>query len=447
MTTPNILLTATLRWPIAARLAIVFLNMGCRVQVVCPKQHPVTMLRDIRYTYPYSVFKPFDSLRKAIDAVRPDIIIPCDDSATTHLYQLFLQAVDQGISGQVLRNLIERSLGTPDSCQLAIERGRLMALAKVEQVRVPETTVIATVDDLENWLMSSRFPTVLKIDCTWGGLGVVIVRNRKNALEAFQRMSSRPTIWYATVRTLLDRDPSFMLNTLNSTQRLITAQRYITGKPANRAVVCWQGEVLAGISVEVIKTQHTTGPATVVHVIDNPEMSASVKKLVKRLGVSGFWGVDFVIEASTGFAYLIEVNPRATPITHLPIDAGHNLTAALYTQLTGTSLSVSQQTIDHDVIAMFPGEWHRDHHSPYLSSAYHDVPLDEPALIHDCLDIPWAERGLIARLWAYMRLKSPSFPPSANNPFNSQGHVAGDKENIVFTEAECSAAPTSLVDE
>jgi hypothetical protein len=33
-------------------------------------------------------------------------------------------------------------------------------------------------------------------------------------------------------------------------------------------------------------------------------------------------------------------------------------------------------------IALFPQEWLRDPKSPHLASAYHDVPWDDPALLH-----------------------------------------------------------------
>ena len=80
----------------------------------------------------------------------------------------------------------------------------------------------------------------------------------------------------------------------------MTLQDHIDGHPANRAVACWRGEVLAGTSVLALRTQQATGPATVVRVIDNAEMDEAVKRLVQRLGLSGLWGVDFVIEAATG---------------------------------------------------------------------------------------------------------------------------------------------------
>ncbi len=68
---PGILLTATLRWPIAARLAIAFANMGCRVEAVCPRQHPVTRTRAIRRIYPYAVKYLASSALAGKKSVRP----------------------------------------------------------------------------------------------------------------------------------------------------------------------------------------------------------------------------------------------------------------------------------------------------------------------------------------------------------------------------------------
>jgi len=100
------------------------------------------------------------------------------------------------------------------------------------------------------------------------------------------------------------------------------------------------------------------------------------------------------------------VNPRATPICHLPFGPGRNLPAALYTALAGSAPAVLPSPIPCDVVAMFPGEWHRDPDSSHLCTAFPDVPWDEPRLIAECLDKPWAERGFVARAWATVRPES-----------------------------------------
>jgi hypothetical protein len=39
----------------------------------------------------------------------------------------------------------------------------------------------------------------------------------------------------------------------------------------------------------------------------------------------------------------------------------------------------------NDLVALFPQEWIRDAASPYLLSAYHDVPWAQQELVRDCV--------------------------------------------------------------
>jgi glutathione synthase/RimK-type ligase-like ATP-grasp enzyme len=387
------------------------------------------------------VLLPLGSLRAAIESAEPDLIIPCDDDAAVHLYQLYMQAGKADPSVEALRALIVRSLGTPAACELATARGQFLSMAAEEGIRIPATSVVTTPSELNDWFVQHEFPTVIKIDRTWGGQGVSIVHNHEEAWRVFGQILSRPAIVKTVVHVFLGRDLSFLLKRMRESRHTMTVQGFIQGSPANRAVACWQGKVLAGISVEAIRTQHPTGPATVVQVIENPEMSEAVNRLVRRLGISGLWGFDFILEPSTGAAYMIEVNPRATPICHLPLGAGQNLPEALYMQLTGARPVALPATMEHDIIALFPGEWHRNPASPYLRSDYHDIPLDEPGLIQDGIDRPWSERGLIARLWARIRAKSPMPPIEHEDPM---GVPSGSQDCSIHRKPEHLVSSTLL---
>ena len=378
---------------------MVFADLGCRVEAVCPRQHPVARIRGIHRVHTHSLLRPLASLRAAIESASPDLIIPCDDNAAVHLTRLY-QSADPTSAG--LRALLVRSLGTPEACAMATARGRLMELAAQEGIRIPATELVATATGLQAWLLQHRLPAVIKIDATWGGQGVAIVHGQDEAKRVFDAMAAGPSVLDAAARMLLDRDPAQLLNLLKPERPTVTLQDFIQGTPANRAVACWQGRVLAGTSVAAVETQHLTGPATVVRVIENDEMNDAVARLVARLRLSGLWGVDFVLEESTGAAFLIEMNPRATPICHLPLGPGHDLPAALCAQLSGTPLAW-REPIEQDVVALFPGELRRNPASPYLHSAHHDIPWDEPELVRDGVDRPWSDRGLIARFWAALR--------------------------------------------
>lgn len=349
------------------------------------------------------------SLQSALRSAQPDIVIPCDDKAALDLARLHESLSNTG-SASAQREIIEQSLGAPAACSLATARASLLALAAQIGVRVPKTNVIQNAGELSAWLVRRGFPAVIKIDNSCGGQGVSIVRNHEEALHAYQRRIMHNSVLSTSRRILLERDSSAILNWFPPTRPVVNVQDYIVGTPANRAVACWRGEVLAGISVEALRTQHATGPATVVQVLQIPEMQEAAERMARRLGLSGLWGFDFILESKTRAPYLIEINPRATPICHLPLGEGQDLPTALYARLTDTTpIAAPAVASNDDIIALFPGEWQRNAASPYLRSAYHDVPWQEPALVRDGVDRPWPERGFLARAWKRLRAKPESF--------------------------------------
>ena len=60
---PRILLAATVRWPLAARLAISFHSLGCSVQAWCPTGHPLEKTRAVERVHRYGALTPQRSLR------------------------------------------------------------------------------------------------------------------------------------------------------------------------------------------------------------------------------------------------------------------------------------------------------------------------------------------------------------------------------------------------
>ena len=400
---PRVLLLAALRWPLAARLATAFRALDCAVHAWCPSGHPLVRTSALARRHRASTLAPLRSLRAAIDAAAPDLIVPCDDAAASALARLHRTLDRDGDPDRARRALIERSIGHPASCALASARARLMALAEAHGVRVPPT---ATVDDeraLDAWAAQHGFPAVLKTDGSWGGLGVAVVRDLDAARAAYRRMR-RVRAWPAISDFLLRRDATPLLRYASGARARVSIQRFVAGRAANRAVACWNGEVLAGISVCALRTLNALGPATVVRRIEHADMDEAARRLVRALGSSGLVGFDFVLEAATGLPYLIEVNPRATPICHLPFGAGHDLPSALRARIRADGAALaSADTLKADVVAMFPGEWRRNRLSPFLRHAHHDVPWTEPELVRDCLDRPWEDRGLVARLRAWLK--------------------------------------------
>ena len=61
-----------------------------------------------------------------------------------------------------------------------------------------------------------------------------------------------------------------------------------------------------------------------------------------------------MLEAHTGNAHLIEINPRATQVGHLALGPGRDLPAALYAALSGICPPAAPKVTENDTIALFP---------------------------------------------------------------------------------------------
>ncbi len=260
-----------------------------------------------------------------------------------------------------------------------------MELAREEGIRVPRTEIIHSAEEVNNWVERTGLPTVLKADGTSGGNGVRVVRTSAEAQHAFLKLQAPPLMARAFKRALVDQDWTLVRPALRRRRPELSAQTFIAGHEATSTVACWKGTVLASLHFEVLRKGNAAGHATVVRLIDNAEISTAVGKIVRRMGLSGLCGFDFMVESSTGHAHLIEINPRATQVGHITLGPGHDLPAALYSAVTGQPVRVSPPATANDTIAIFPHEWARDPKSEFLRTAYHDVPWDTPELVHACI--------------------------------------------------------------
>jgi hypothetical protein len=393
---PKVLLTDTNRWPSPARVAIGLSKAGCHVSGVCPTRgHPLLYTRVVQQTFPYSSLRPLESLAAAIEATAPQIIVPCDDRGVQHLHELYARACREGAAGTELAALIKRSLGSPESYPIVSSRYDLLKIALEEGLRVPDTALIKTVGDLKSWQAGHALPWVLKADGTFGGRGVKFAQSHEEAERFFLEMNRPHPTMRVIKRLIVNRDPFWLRPWWKRSRPAVIVQSQISGRPANCAVVCWEGRVLAGIGVEVVSSEGLTGPAIAVRVVDNSEMMLAAERIARRLGLSGFFGLDFMIEEGSGATYLIEMNPRCTPLSHLQLGGERDLVGALCTQLTGQPFRETPPVTQNDIIAYFPQAWTSK--SEFLQSGFLDIPREEPDLVQELLQ-PWPDRSFLYRL-------------------------------------------------
>ena len=381
---PKVLLVESSNWACAHRLAIVLSNAGSEVSAVCHVyDHPLLKARAVRRIMPYSSIHPLDSLVRAIEATNPQIIIPCDDLAVQHLHELHARALKLEKPASAMAALIERSLGSPESYPVVSSRWGLLKIAREEGLRVPDTCPINTINDLKSWHADHVPPWVLKSDRTWGGRGVKIAHTSDEVEQFFYEMTRLFGDVRAIKRLIVNGDPMWIRPWRNRSRPAIIIQQYIHGRPANCAVVSWKGRVLAGIGVEAVSTRGPTGPATVVRVVDNPNMMLCAERIAYRLGLSGFFGLDFMVEAGSGATFLIEMNPRGTPLSHLQLGKGRDMAEALCSHMAGQPPREKPPVTQNDMIAYFPDAWSCE--SEYLGTSFHDIPRGEPELVQELL--------------------------------------------------------------
>jgi len=359
-------------------------DAGFTVDAVCPWRHSLTKLRSIHRAYTHYGFSPADSFEEAILASKPDLVVPCDDVSALHLHRLYRKYCRRH-RNPALSRLIERSLGAGESFPVLYRRADFIQISGQEGIRTPTARSIASVNDLKEWAQTEGFPAVLKADSTSGSEGVRIVHTLEQAERAFASLSAPPLVARAVKRALIDQDCSLVRSSLLRHDAVLSAHSFIRGCEATSTVACWQGKVLASLHFEVVNKMDATGHSTVLRIIENAEMAFAAETMVHRLGLSGIAGFDFILEAETGNAYLIEINPRATQVGHLTLGPDRDLPAALFSCVSGRPIQEAPTVTDNNVIALFPQEWMRDPASPYLRSVHHDVPWGEPELIRACV--------------------------------------------------------------
>jgi hypothetical protein len=193
-------------------------------------------------------------------------------------------------------------------------------------------------------------------------------------------LGSPPSLARVLKRALVDRDLTLVLPFVSQTRVLVNAQSLIAGRDASTSISCWKGRVLASISFEVLHALRSNGPAAVVRIVDNRQMSEAAVKLVRRFHLSGFYGLDFRID-DLNDAYLIEMNPRATQSSHLNLGKNRDLVSGFVAAVSGQNPAEKESATAPSVIALFPNEWESNPESEFLRTAYHDVPWSEPELV------------------------------------------------------------------
>lgn len=388
------LLVAAKWWPAPARLASALIEQGCAVHALCPPHHPLCYVDGVT-VHTLQAVNPRHSLERALRCTHPEFILPSDDRCVLLLHELHRERREW-------RALIERSLGDPRAFEVQASRALLLSTARELGIRVIDAGVVDSAAQARERYARCGPTPFLKLDGTGGGEGVQMVASAEEAAAAYRRLRASLGLPTLLKRWLVNRDPLALWSWSRRGDARIILQPRVAGTPANIMVACWQGEIVGAVMVGVLASQGPTGAALVVRLIECEEARYAAARLAGHLRMSGFFGLDFIIEPVSGAAHLIEMNPRSTQLGHLRLPPG-DLAGAWYAAATGRESRRTGASIEADTIAFFPQalRWGLDQSA--LANAYHDVPQGQERLREMLQQQPWPERQWRARAYHLFR--------------------------------------------
>ena len=375
----NVLLIATtLNWLGPARLPRALASAGFTVSLLAPGNSLAGKSRYVARNEPLpdgaNRMQWTVAFAEAVQNAAPRLVVPCDDVATELLQALALEPPPALPSATALRlaTLARDSLGDPRYYRTSIDKTLLAPAATALGVRVPRFEVVATVAAAGAFAAAHGYPVVLKRAHGVAGQAVEIVADGTELARTFARLN-------------------VILPHFSGEDRLrILIQEFIPGRSLSRASVAWGGHELAGICLErVTRNPPRVGPGSTVRIYDEPAARAFSAALGRGLGLQGFFGIDYLVHERTGDAYMLEINRRVVPGTHLGATVGVDLCAALRAAIAGQPALTRNDVPPgfERTVAQFPQEWLRDPASPWLRTCPADVPWDDPDVFEAMLSL------------------------------------------------------------
>ncbi len=389
----SIALVALDDWISTARLPKAFAELGAPVVALCRSG---TALERSRYLSALTISTSdiLLDLERLVAEHDPAALIVCDESAVRKLYPL----VYAPALSPRLRSLLSTSLGDPAGHQVVASKWATGRLAEQLNIRVPKQRQVTTPKQVLDFIDEVGYPIILKQANNYGGRGCYVCASDQKTLDnyhalltpaAFRRLRHLPG--------LLNSLRPFVARGDGGGAEPLIIQRYHEGRPAFCTAVARDGVMLGGFAAVAEEVYPAaTGASTVVRAIDRPDLLRATEALIRSTGFSGFIGVDFILDRVDGTPYLLEINPRVTPVCRFGRVLGSDLCGLFAASFAGSTVD-SPASTTFDAIAFFPNEWLRSWRSPYLRACDNDAPHDDPAVLaHICRSLPLSRRIMLS---------------------------------------------------
>jgi hypothetical protein len=372
----RLLLITGRRWVVTSRLALAARNAGFSVYLLAPKGHPLEALPWVHPFARFSTVRPGRCVARAMKRMAFDLVVAADDVAAAAVFDAYLSGRLDQDSGLTIR----RSFGEPGTFAIRHSRAGIGEIVVRAGIPAPRTWLVPDEESLVPVLRLAGFPAVLKSDGTFGGRGVTVVRDAGEARDAYRRLASPPRLMRGLIDLLRESDTYNLNRSLLRKRRLVSIQEFVDGEPATVSAVAWEGTVLGQVGFRVIRTRTPNGPSSVIEPMQHGDMARAATAVASELGLSGPFGLDFIVSRDGSTASLLELNPRATSTTHLQVPWQGRPLFHLLADQVGLHAPDHSSPLSAGLIALFPPDTGSDDDDANPLDVHVDVPDDQGVL-------------------------------------------------------------------
>jgi len=365
-----------------ARFPKALQEAGFRVSILCPQN---SFISKTRFTDQCFYLTKITQGRQFIPSVVKDVvnaliscsarfIIPADERAVYVLHHIVRQAMCgllSDVSADILK-IIQSSLCDPNYFEATNNKNFTQQVAQELGLAVPKQIAVENSADALAFAAQIGYPVVLKKGIGFAAQGVKICKDSQELAKFLSLpLFAKPSAFKTLVRRWLGRDTSWIPNS-----HALMVQQFVHGTPAVYTLVALSGQILTGFA-GIKEGVSLTGQTTRLRAVQHEGIAKAAARLMAKFSYTGFADLEFILDGDT--PYLLECNPRPTPVSPFGKYVGSDLCQALLAGLTAQSYS--PPTLQERTIVLFPQEWLRDPQSAYLSAAEHDIPWDDPELM------------------------------------------------------------------
>ena len=357
----RVLLACASDWQAPARLPKIFRRAGFEVDVFCPHDAGIvhTKYVDRVHEGPAELDAFASALRDHLAENRGLYAktIAIDDPLLAHL----TTRREEGWTAALLP--IDPASRFAD---LVASKAALVRSSSDLGLRIPPSRVVHKREDAEHATRTIGFPTILKVDRSYAGMGVALVESPEDVARAWDTL--RPN-------------------------GEIVVQAFVRGTLGNTAVLYANGSPVAWMSALKSRTwPGPFGPSCARQFVERDDLAETIARFGAETSYDGFVAFDWIADESDR-AWILEVNARPVPALHMGVHANVDFAEAVARWLSTDHrvlFAPMRSIANRAIFPMFPEDFHRaitDGDEAGLdafrkgNAGHDDVPWDDPPLL------------------------------------------------------------------